>query len=625
MNPDPDTGPTDLISDTDADVEFEIGAVAQLMSDLSQPSPMPKGVMPADEPSAFDADNLDFATNEWLLNLQEVQAWLCLDSPLPDGASSEVLVAMLFGQISPDRAEACFTVDPGGRVILTHLGLQHLETRLSRAVEHKAAFLDMLDDDRSSADASAEWRQLWEDADSQPRQPVAIDASVKTWTIKTFREYAEERLLDLNPSYQRDVVWSNSESQVLIESILRGIPLPSVILSQVAGEDRWQIVDGKQRLTAILRFMGHHPEGRAHAEGLEGGLALFDTNFRKFARDNQLKPRDVSERFLPFKLRKYPPSDPLHAVSGKYYCEVRDASIRIGEDEAKVKQIFESAASRYLIPVILYQKTRLRDIHDVFGLYNKQGKKLNAEELRNAAYHHLELTRLLLVLSGDRPDPELLAKYLPTDVRERLDEVGEVLTARGFGTTRFKRTKVLAWMTAILLRPPRELANGVLSTPSTANHINSLLDDVSEKEQGHRLYHRPTLVALARDLQGAILLHSDADAAWHPQFRTKKNQQGMASKWEELPLVASLIACFILVATDNATVLRDNRDKLRELTLGWRGPQSTQNKTQWRHIAQVATRVVDALGLHDEELSRRLMERYAYSCLPALRRLAEQA
>ena len=72
---------------------------------------------------------------------------------------------------------------------------------------------------------------------------------------------------------------------MLIESILRGIPLPSIILARGSGNQRFQIVDGKQRLTAILRFMGAHPEGLQNAKSMVD-YASFEINFAQFARRN---------------------------------------------------------------------------------------------------------------------------------------------------------------------------------------------------------------------------------------------------------------------------------------------------------------------------------------------------
>src|SRR3546814_4844175 len=90
---------------------------------------------------------------------------------------------------------------------------------------------------------------------------------------------------------------------MLIESILRGIPLPSIILAKVSNSQRYQIVDGKQRLTAILRFMGSHPEGVENAKPMKD-YEVFKTNFAQFARRNALRATDIREKYLPFKTRK---------------------------------------------------------------------------------------------------------------------------------------------------------------------------------------------------------------------------------------------------------------------------------------------------------------------------------
>ena len=620
---DPVAGLSDVDAVAGYQEELDTGAVAQYLSDLSQPGLVPNGVAPEKEPQSFQSEDVSFQTNDWLLKTLSVQAWLCLDAPVIGAMPAEQLAESLFRQILPDgneRASTCYAVSEGGVVRLTETGMEVLERRLSRSAEYKSAYAEMIDDDRSPADASAEWRQLWEDIDGQAQQAVAIKASVETWRIKDLKDFAIERALDLNPTYQRDVVWSNSESQLLIDSILRGIPLPSVILREVEGNEAMQIVDGKQRLTAILRFIGQHPDATDYAKKLDPGLELFHANFRKFASKNQLKPVDIAAKFLPFKLGKYGPKDPLSRLSGKYYCEIKADRITIGGEPKTVATIFEKASSDYLVPVILYRKTTLRDIHQVFGLYNRQGKKLNAEELRNAIFHHLDLTRLLLVLSGDRPSFGQLAPYVPQDVRQNAENVWDALKGYGFGTFRFKRTKVLSWMCSVLLKAPRESGQGIPTTPSTAKHIDALLSEVKD---GHRLAQHTTLVALARDLQAAVVLHHvEADDAWHPAFRTKKNSTGMASKWEELPLVASLIVCFFLSVSRKGELLREKAGIIRALTRGLVGPTSTQNKTQWTHIAKVVTRVLDALGLDQDELAALVTERYGHSCLATLRRLA---
>ena len=62
-------------------------------------------------------------------------------------------------------------------------------------------------------------------------------------------------LLDIHPAFQRVFRWGVQQKSRLIESLLLGIPLPSLY---VATNDRgvWEVIDGVQRLSTIFEFMG---------------------------------------------------------------------------------------------------------------------------------------------------------------------------------------------------------------------------------------------------------------------------------------------------------------------------------------------------------------------------------
>lgn len=64
-----------------------------------------------------------------------------------------------------------------------------------------------------------------------------------------------DRELVIRPEFQRLFRWSNSKKSRLIESILLGIPLPSIFVMQRHG-GVWEVIDGLQRLSTILEFMG---------------------------------------------------------------------------------------------------------------------------------------------------------------------------------------------------------------------------------------------------------------------------------------------------------------------------------------------------------------------------------
>ncbi|HDO1375644.1 TPA: DUF262 domain-containing protein, partial [Aeromonas veronii] len=65
----------------------------------------------------------------------------------------------------------------------------------------------------------------------------------------------EDGELDIHPEFQRVYRWSNEQKSKLIESILLGIPLPSIFVAQ-RKDGVWDVVDGLQRISTILSFVG---------------------------------------------------------------------------------------------------------------------------------------------------------------------------------------------------------------------------------------------------------------------------------------------------------------------------------------------------------------------------------
>jgi hypothetical protein len=61
--------------------------------------------------------------------------------------------------------------------------------------------------------------------------------------------------LDVHPEFQRIFRWTDDQKSRLIESILLGIPLPSVFVAQTEG-GTWDVVDGVQRISTILELQG---------------------------------------------------------------------------------------------------------------------------------------------------------------------------------------------------------------------------------------------------------------------------------------------------------------------------------------------------------------------------------
>jgi hypothetical protein len=164
------------------------------------------------------------------------------------------------------------------------------------------------------------------------------------YSLKSLAELVDRGGIDLKPKYQRRHRWDAARQSKLIESFLMNVPVPPVYLN----EDefgKYSVIDGKQRLTAIAEFMG----GRLKLKDLE---VFSDIN-------------DMTFHALPMLFRNAIETRPnLRAV------------IILKQSDSDVKL-------------------------EVFKRLNTGGVKLNAQELRNAAYTG-RLNDLILDLSESR-------------------------------------------------------------------------------------------------------------------------------------------------------------------------------------------------------------------------------
>jgi hypothetical protein len=66
--------------------------------------------------------------------------------------------------------------------------------------------------------------------------------------------YEKDELV-INPSFQRLFRWEDHQKSKFIESILLGIPIPPVFVFETK-EGTWELIDGLQRISTVLEFMG---------------------------------------------------------------------------------------------------------------------------------------------------------------------------------------------------------------------------------------------------------------------------------------------------------------------------------------------------------------------------------
>lgn len=74
-------------------------------------------------------------------------------------------------------------------------------------------------------------------------------------SIRELASLYREGELDIHPEFQRFLRWSIEQKTNLIESLLLGIPIPSIFVFQ-RDDGVLDVVDGLQRISTILHFMG---------------------------------------------------------------------------------------------------------------------------------------------------------------------------------------------------------------------------------------------------------------------------------------------------------------------------------------------------------------------------------
>lgn len=86
------------------------------------------------------------------------------------------------------------------------------------------------------------------------RRSVAFDSY--DLAVRQLFDMVTEKMIDIAPEYQRHFKWNAERQSQLIESLLLGIPVPSLFMATNA-DSTWEVVDGLQRLTTLVNFVGN--------------------------------------------------------------------------------------------------------------------------------------------------------------------------------------------------------------------------------------------------------------------------------------------------------------------------------------------------------------------------------
>lgn len=141
--------------------------------------------------------------------------------------------------------------------------------------------------------------------------PLDTAPATESITALNARWTKEDPELIIQPAFQRNSVWSWKQQSLLIDSILRGAPVPEIYRQTKTDDDGREvfiIVDGQQRITACLQFIANEyalPESEEYDDAWKGAyFSDLSTDLRRRFRTFRFIVRDIPERVTEDELRE---------------------------------------------------------------------------------------------------------------------------------------------------------------------------------------------------------------------------------------------------------------------------------------------------------------------------------
>src|SRR3989344_4284773 len=81
-----------------------------------------------------------------------------------------------------------------------------------------------------------------------------------SYSVSDFIAWQKDGILILSPDFQRRTVWSSSAKSYLVDTVVRGFPMPVIFLRErktdlKALKTAKEVVDGQQRIRTLLSYI----------------------------------------------------------------------------------------------------------------------------------------------------------------------------------------------------------------------------------------------------------------------------------------------------------------------------------------------------------------------------------
>lgn len=169
---------------------------------------------------------------------------------------------------------------------------------------------------------------------------IKQELSIRSENIQRIYEFYKKKIFLVNRKYQRKLVWNVEEKKSFIDSIIKGYPVPLFLLAEIKSdeEDKLEIIDGMQRLNAIVSFIEQEFE-------VDGNY--FDLN--TMVETKLLYDKNEIQQNLP-----------------------------------KMDRGLCSKIAGYVLPLSVYKIDASKEIDEIFKRINSGGKQLSRQEIRQS-------------------------------------------------------------------------------------------------------------------------------------------------------------------------------------------------------------------------------------------------
>lgn len=184
-------------------------------------------------------------------------------------------------------------------------------------------------------------KRTFEENDSTELPPPDIIAYNELRSCADLVRMHEQGILEIQPEFEREIVWKAPDQTRFIDSLIKQLPIPSMCFSLDFRAQKWQVIDGLQRMATIIKFLSNE----------QWNLSKLD----------DINPKITGQPMSKFRDKR--------SELNKYLIRVENLTLPITVIRCDYKK-----------------KNHTNYLFTIFHRLNTGGMKLNNQEIRNCIY-----------------------------------------------------------------------------------------------------------------------------------------------------------------------------------------------------------------------------------------------